>query len=147
MKSALVRLISWLREHRLGALPPAPYGQRSCQGAAWRRAFPTAAKQDLRDFLEIFVNAFAFRSSSRLNFSPDDSLLTIYRVLYPSRWTPDALELETLAQKVETRYNVQFATLWHDRLTLGELFAAVYRVPMRAHNAQQGIPADASRRR
>lgn len=129
MKSALVRLIWWLRELRLGAQPPAPYGQRLCQGAAWRRAFPNATKQDLREFLEVFVDAFAFRSSSRLNFSPDDSLLAIYRVLYPSRWTPDGLELETLARHVERRYKVQFADLWHERLTLGELFAATCRVP------------------
>lgn len=124
-----MRLLGWFRELRLGARPPAPYGQRVCQGAAWRRAFPHASKQDLRDFLAVFADAFAFRSSSRLNFSPDDSLLAIYLAHYPSRWTPDALELETLAQQVERHYKVHFADLWHERLTLGELFAAVCRVP------------------
>lgn len=129
MKSALIRLLGWFRELWLGAQPPAPYGQRVCQGAAWRRAFPHASQQDLRNFLAVFVDAFAFRSSSRLNFLPDDSLLAIYRALYPSRWTPDALELETLAQQVERHYEVNLADLWHERLTLGELFAAVYREP------------------
>lgn len=129
MKSALIRFLAWLSELPLGALPPAPYGRRSCQGAAWRRAFPNASKQDLRAFLGVFVDAFAFRSSSRLKFSPNDSLLEIYRVIYPNRWTPDALELETLAQQVERRYNVRFADVWHGRLTLGELFATTHRAP------------------
>lgn len=129
MKTALERLLAWFRELRSGAQPPAPYGTRSCQGAAWRTAFPDASKQDLRNFLKVFVNAFAFRPSLRLNFAPEDSLLAIYRALYPSRWTPDALELETLAKQVERRYQVRFADLWHESLSLGELFAATHRMP------------------
>ncbi|MCV2350651.1 hypothetical protein [Paucibacter sp. Y2R2-4] len=123
--AALHRLRSWYREWRLGPLPPLPYRSRLCQGAAWRKAFPGAPKEEVREFLEVFVKAFAFRSSSRLNFAPDDSILAIYRTLYPNRWTPDSLEVESFAKQVEDRYRIGFAKVWHEHLTLGELFGAV----------------------
>ena len=34
----------------------------------------------------------------------------------------DALELETLAKEVEVRYAVKLESIWHDHLSLGELF-------------------------
>jgi propanediol dehydratase small subunit len=120
--AALHRLRSLYRDWRLSPLPPLPYRARPCQGAAWRKAFPGVPKEEVRDFLEVFVKAFAFRSSSRLNFSPDDSILAIYRTLYPNRWTPDLLEVESFATQVEDRYRIGFAKVWHERLTLGELF-------------------------
>ncbi len=123
MKSPFGRVFAWFRELRLGAVPPAPHDNRSCQGAAWRNAFPEASSQDIRDFLKIFVGAFPFQPSSRLNFSPDGSLLAIYRALYPSRWAPDALELETFSQQVERRYGLRFRDDWQEELTLGQLFA------------------------
>jgi propanediol dehydratase small subunit len=125
---ALHRLRSWYREWRLGQLPPMPYRARLCQGAAWRRAFPGVPKEEVREFLEAFVRAFAFRSSSRLNFAPDDSILAIYRTLYPNRWTPDSLEVESFAKQVEHHYRIRFAKVWHDRLTLGELFGVAQLV-------------------
>lgn len=121
---ALHRLRAWYREWCLGSRPPLPYCARPCQGAAWRKAFPGAPKEEVRDFLEVFVAAFAFRSSSRLNFAPDDSILAIYRTMYPNRWTPDSLEVESFAKQVERRYRIGFATVWHEHLTLGELFGA-----------------------
>lgn len=121
----LHRLRSWYREWRLGSLPPPPYRARLCQGAAWRKAFPSVSKEEVRDFLEVFVTAFAFRSSSRLNFAPDDSILAIYRALYPNRWTPDSLEVESFAKQVERRYRIGFCRVWHEHLTLGEIFGAV----------------------
>jgi propanediol dehydratase small subunit len=120
----LHRLSSWYREWRLGPLPPMPYRERLCQGTAWRRAFPGVPKEEVREFLEVFVSAFAFRSSSRLNFAPDDSVLAMYRALYPNRWTPDSLEVELFAKQVEHRYRIDFAKVWHEHLTLGELFGA-----------------------
>ena len=120
---ALHRLRSCYRQWRLGPLPPLPYRERLCQGAAWRRAFPGVPKDEVREFLEVFVTAFAFRSS-RLSFAPDDSILVIYRALYPSRWTPDSLEVESFAKQVEHRYRIVFARVWHEHLTLGQLFDA-----------------------
>lgn len=58
---------------------------------------------------------------------PDDEILTIYRALYPRRWTPDALELETLAEDVEKRYGLELGHIWNERLSLGQLFALTRR--------------------
>ncbi|MBP8133361.1 MAG: hypothetical protein KAY13_03745 [Zoogloea sp.] len=69
-----------------------PYNTRSCQGKGWRIAFPSASKQDIREFLAVFVDAFAFSQKERLKLNPEDQVLQIYRAIYPSRWTPDALE-------------------------------------------------------
>jgi len=110
---------------RNGAPLPKPFKARSCQGAGWRRAFPAASKQDIRSFLSVFVEAFAFHGSQRLKFNPNDSILSVYRALYRHKWLPDALELETLAMSVEKKYGVRFAEVWKESLTLGELFAAV----------------------
>lgn len=105
---------------------PGVYRQRACQGRAWRQAFPDARKQDIRAFLALFAAAFAFRRQHRLKFRPDDQVLAIYRALYPSTWTPDALELETLAIDIERSYGVNLVHLWRDDLTLGELFSVAH---------------------
>ena len=73
----------------------------------------------------MFVEAFAFHESQRLKFNPKDSILCVYRALYPHKWLPDALELETLAMSVEEKYGVRFTEVWKESLTLGELFAVV----------------------
>lgn len=102
---------------------PAEYRQRSCQGTQWKRAFPAASKGEIRGYLTMFVRAFAFADGHRLLFKPDDRLLDIYRRLYPQRWMPDALELETLAQDVKREHGISLESCWRDDLTLGELFA------------------------
>lgn len=104
-------------------LLPGHLRERTCQGRAWRRAFPEASKQDIRDFLSVFVKAFAFHNSERLKFSPSDSILSVYRELYPQRWTPDGLEVETLAKALHKHYGVTLGAIWDRDLTLGELFA------------------------
>jgi propanediol dehydratase small subunit len=97
----------------------------ACQGRAWRSAFPSASKASIRKYLQVFVDAFAFPASKRLTFGPDDSVLAIYRQLYPSRWIPDALELETFAKDLEALWGVRLESMWSEQLTLGEVFAAV----------------------
>jgi hypothetical protein len=108
-----------------GARLPGAYGVRQCQGRDWRRAFPEAPKAQIREFLTLFVEAFAFAEKEKLKLSPDDRILSIYRTRYPSRWTPDALELETLAKDVKTKYGLSLASIWNENLTLGQLFAKV----------------------
>jgi len=71
------------------------------------------------------VDAFAFPASKRLTFHPDDAVLAIYRQLYPSRWIPDAMEVETFAKDLEAVWGVKLESMWSERLTLGEIFAAV----------------------
>jgi hypothetical protein len=102
---------------------PGPFASRGCQGKGWREAFPSAPKSEIRQFLVLFVDAFSFPNKEKLKFSPDDKILSIYRALYPSRWMPDALEVETLAKDIEAKYGLPFASVWSENLTLGELFA------------------------
>ena len=119
----LVAFALWC--YRDGAQLPKRFKSRSCQGAAWRRAFPRASKEEIRSFLSIFVEAFAFKENQRLKFNPDDRILSVYQSLYPHKWQPDALELETLANSVEKNYGVKFSELWQEGTTLGQLFSAV----------------------
>lgn len=97
----------------------------TCQGRSWRRAFPCASKASIREFLQVFVDGFGFLGATRLTFGPDDSILAIYRQLYPSKWIPDAMELETFAMDLERRWGVKLGSMWSERLTLGEVFAAI----------------------
>jgi propanediol dehydratase small subunit len=108
---------------KTGGLLPEPLRQRSCQGKGWRRTFPNAPKQDIREFLSVFVEAFAFDEREKLKLSPDDGILQIYRHLYPHRWMPDSLEVETLAKSLERRYQVRLGEIWREDITLGDLFA------------------------
>lgn len=102
---------------------PDPFQSRSCQGVKWRRAFPDAAKNDIRSFLSMFTQAFGFPEKKRLLFEPADTFLGIYRSLYPYKWMPDALELETFASMVKKTYGISLVDVWSDKLTLGKLFS------------------------
>lgn len=102
------------------------YWSRPCQGAQWRRRFPATTRADIRAFLTLFVRAFAFKQERRLQFSPDDQVLAIYRTLYPPTggWA-DNMELETLVGEIEQSYHRDLVPLWREDITLGELFAIV----------------------
>lgn len=102
---------------------PLPFRNRGCQGAGWRRAFPDVPKQNIREFLALFAEAFAFDDSTKLQFNPNDKILDVYRSLYPHKWQPDGLEVETLAKFIEETYRVSLGGVWSEHLTLGELFA------------------------
>ncbi|QNA90637.1 hypothetical protein G4G28_22840 [Massilia sp. Dwa41.01b] len=110
---------------------PNPFRARTCQGRLWRRAFPAASKKQIREFLSLFTDAFAFRDIDQLKFRPDDQLLGIYRALHPSKWMADALELEILSAELRARYGVAPDT-WDERMTLGALFAYIQSRPPRA---------------
>lgn len=106
-----------------GGRLPRQYRARSCQGRAWRSTFPDASKSEIREFLELFVSAFAFSSTERLKLNPDDRVLAVYRALYPHRWMADALEVETLSVEFERKYGTSLGTVQYEHVTLGELFA------------------------
>ena len=72
------------------------------------------------------MSAFAYNERDKLKFAPSDALLDIYRAQYPSRWTADAMELETLALELARSHNLDLAALWQDKLTLGDLFAQAH---------------------
>jgi propanediol dehydratase small subunit len=110
---------------RNGAPLPKPFRSRPCQGAGWRRAFPMASKQEIRDFLLVFMEAFVFDRRQKLKFHPNDSILSVYRAGNPHKWQPDGLELEQFELSVEKTYGVRLSEVWRESLTLGELFDVV----------------------
>ena len=98
------------------------YWRRVCTGVLWRRRFPDVTKAEIRDFLDMFVGAFAYRESRRFCFSPDDRVMEIYRAQYPEKCMADAMELECLARDMRKRYGVDPAAFWKEDITLGDLF-------------------------
>jgi len=112
---------SFYREDTL----PKIFRQRNCMGRHWKAEFPEHSASDIRSFLIFFVDAFAFDRKDKLQFKPSDKLLVIYRELYPHKWQADALEFETLAEDLHKQYGIDFGSLWHDDLTLGELYHAL----------------------
>ncbi|WP_051258301.1 hypothetical protein [Teredinibacter turnerae] len=103
---------------------PKKYRMRKCTGKHWKEKFPDASKDEIRKFLRIFTDAFAFSEKNKLKFEPEDRILDIYKALYPREWMADALEVETLAENIEAEYGLKFEGLWSEDLTLGALFTA-----------------------
>jgi hypothetical protein len=106
------------------------YWDRRCTGIQWRRSFPSASKHNIRAFLAAFVDGFAFPRNRRLCFSPDDKVIAVYRTLYPSLHTADALEMETFVKLLEDRYGLDVEHLPEREYTLGELFALTHPEPI-----------------
>lgn len=104
---------------------PKVYRLRSCMGEKWISTFPDSSKSEIREYLQIFIDAFAFSNKDKLQFEPNDKILDVYKELYSSRWSADALELETFAEDIEAKYNFNLNKFWHEELTLGELFFRV----------------------
>ena len=109
----------------LGGTLPKKYRNRNCMGKNWKIEFPNSSKEDIRKFLLLFTEAFALSENDKLKFEPNDKLLDIYRALYPTNWMADALEFETLADELDKKYKVKFDQIWHNDLTLGELYMSV----------------------
>jgi len=113
---------------------PNPYQTRDCMGRKWKKEFPYVRSEDIRQFLQLFTDAFAFKPDQKLKFGPQDKIIDIYCAIYPLKWA-DALELETLCEEIEKEYSVNFNQVWTESLTLGELFEFVM-------SAQQGVSPD-----
>ena len=120
----IVLAILWSLKHRIGSMKT--FWERPCAGRAWRSRFPNDSAQEIREFLTIFTNSFAFRSKFRLKFNPDDQIYSIYRTLYPSLGGCDSLELETLFLEIKHEYQFDLTLIWREDLTLGELYAAIH---------------------
>lgn len=123
--AAIAAIIAWAT--LFGGKFPVPFGARSCQGRNWRRSFPGASKDEIRQFLSTFTESFAFRDREKLKLNPNDQLLDIYRALYPHKWQADAMEFEMLSEELESKYGVTFSSVWREDLTLGQLFAHVQK--------------------
>ena len=120
----LVLLVAGVLQSIFGDQLPKRYLDRACMGKQWRSRFPSATKQDIRKFLNIFtVDAFAFRSKHRLKFSPDDKVMDVYTTIYPPKWTiADCMELETFVLRLEKEYGFDLSKTWTPDLTLGDVF-------------------------
>jgi hypothetical protein len=96
---------------------------RGCVGRRWRRRFPDAKADEIRELLQIFTAAFGVPKKRRLLFRPDDCVLELYCALYPPNWSiGDNMEFEDLADGLLRRYGVKLRDIWHDQITLGEIF-------------------------
>jgi len=52
-------------------------------------------------------------------------LLEIYNAIYPIKWQADSMEFETLNYDIKAKYGLSLEKIWHEELTLGELFSRV----------------------
>jgi len=122
---AALLLVGWLislpferkRKQRLQR-----YWSRNCTGSQWRTQFPEVPKETIREFLDAFVDGFAFSSKRRLKFNPDDKVMDIYQAIYPPGSTMDMMELETFAMNLEEKYGFDLSKVDYDEITLGSLF-------------------------
>jgi propanediol dehydratase small subunit len=105
---------------------------RRCTGRAWRDRFPEAKEEEIRGFLELFVESFALSRKRKLSFLPDDKIMDVYRAINPQIGGADALECETLVAECEARYGVDINRGFSDSTTLGDLFRSVHE---KAHPA------------
>ena len=119
----IVVFIVWVK--LFGGRLPKPYAQRKCEGKGWRRAFPDASKDQIREYLQTFVDAFAFDESEKLKLSPNDRILDIYKSLYPKEWMADSLEVETFTDDLESKYGFDLPSAWHKEITLGDIFSRI----------------------
>jgi hypothetical protein len=101
--------------------------ERACTGKKWRQRFPDASNSEIREFLDIFVDAFGFKQSWRLQFTPEDRVLDVYRALYPVRNTADGMEMESLVIDLQKRYHVDIVSSWREDITLADLFTQTRR--------------------
>jgi propanediol dehydratase small subunit len=106
---------------------------RSCTGRDWKRRFPEVPKEDIRDFLEVFVDGFAFSRKKRLKFNPDDKVMDVYQAKYPTPGWPDSLELETFARNLERRYGFDLAKVFDEAMTLGRIFEMTRKNSQQLH--------------
>lgn len=101
--------------------------ERGCAGFRWRRRFPQASKSEIREFLDIFVEANGYPQRLRLYFAPDDQVMEFYRSRYQFLGAPDDMELEDLVEHLQKRYGIDVFGLWRENITLGDLFAQTRR--------------------
>jgi propanediol dehydratase small subunit len=120
--AGIVLAVLWHK--RSGGYMPEPYRSRPCQGFAWRRVFPSSSDDEIRGFLRLFAQAFAYRDAQMLQVGPEDRVIDLYRAEHPQTGGIDGLELETLAAKTEKKYKIDFNAIWGESLTFGALFAA-----------------------
>jgi propanediol dehydratase small subunit len=107
---------------------PKFYRKRNCQGIYWRRRYPNIPKEEIKKFLQIFIDAFAFKEKHRCKFKPEDKVMDIYNALYPNKFlSADGMELEDFAMDLKNEYNVDLGKIWNEEITFGQIFEEVIK--------------------
>jgi len=96
--------------------------------------FPNESKDTIREFLEAFVDGFAFKRNERLKFRPNDKVMDVYRALYPTDFGGDSLELETFSANLEDKFNFDLSLVTNNEVTLGELFKMITNPNQSTHS-------------
>ena len=100
------------------------YSARSCQGRAWKKAFPTARKQEIREFLNSFVGAFALPRKLKLRLHPDDLPMDIYKAVTLG---VDTMEFENFSMDLEQKFGRGLDPRMDVSWSLRDIFASVNR--------------------
>ena len=123
--AAVAFIIAGLLAQRGFSARMSRFFDRRCMGRAWRSRFPDAKKEEIRGFLEVFVDSFGLSRRKKLSFKPDDNVVDVYRAINPQVGGMDSLECETLVYECERRYGVDIVAGFSDSTTLGDLFRKV----------------------
>ena len=98
------------------------YASRPCQGRAWKRVFPTARKEEIRDFLGAFIDGFALPRRLKLKLSPEDKPADIHKIVSAGI---DSFEFESFAMELERKFGKGLDEKMDDNWTLGDIFRHV----------------------
>jgi hypothetical protein len=98
------------------------FWERPNTTVCWTREFPGSTEADIREFLKLLNDAFAFSRKHTFCFLPQDTLNEIYRTVYPKLGGGDQCETECFYLLLKRRYGVSPEPVWQPTLSLGELF-------------------------
>ncbi|HPN84417.1 MAG TPA: hypothetical protein PK821_03675 [Victivallales bacterium] len=107
---------------------PKLYRYRNCQGIYWRRKYPNVPKEEIKKFLQIFIDAFLFKKKHICKFKPDDKIMDIYNAIYPNKFlSADSMELEELFVDLQNEYKIDLNKIWSKDITLGQIFENIIK--------------------
>jgi len=103
------------------------FTSRPCAGRRWRERFPHASKDDIRSFLHFIDGAMGLGRKAFMSLQPDDRVMDIYDAIHPPKWSVgDFMDIESLFNDCRAQYHLDLKPIWHEDLTLAELFAVIY---------------------
>ena len=99
---------------------------RPCAETHWHHQFPSVPHHEIRVFLKLFAESFVIDAAHCTKFGPDDRPMAIYQARYvPYLTLDDHMEFERLSKSLESKYAIDLKAVWHENMTLGELFVSV----------------------
>jgi hypothetical protein len=110
---------------------PEPFASRLPDIQRWQDSFGDDFGVADR-VLYIFCDAFMFDEEERYKFEPDDTVMAVYRAVYPSRWTPDSLEHPIMIDALEKEFDFRFNP------TEFENIASIRQIVAKIKDAQHG---------